>query len=231
LADAAWNNRARTALPNGHCGLPRQHSCDHSNKCLTCPVFITTGADLPAHEEHRRRTLTLITQLEDRGQNRLADQNRAVLDHLQAASPRSTTTPRTSATRRAAMQAENSAHLRAAAARRHERTLQRARDALRQLEADGRPVTFDLVARTAGVSRAWLYTDPTIRDAVQRLRTAHRPTTNSAIPASQRASAPATRASCAGWKPRTPATANSPPRSASFARSSPAPTASSGQPG
>jgi hypothetical protein len=47
-------------------------------------VFITTSADLPAHEEHRRRTLTLITQLDDRGQTRLADQNRAVLDHLQA---------------------------------------------------------------------------------------------------------------------------------------------------
>jgi hypothetical protein len=47
-------------------------------------VFITTSADLPAHEEHRRRTLTLIAQLEDRGQTRLADQNRAVLDHLDA---------------------------------------------------------------------------------------------------------------------------------------------------
>jgi hypothetical protein len=84
LADAAWHNRARTALPNGLCGLPRQQTCDHSNKCLSCPVFITTSSDLPAHEEHRGRTLTLITQLEDRGQTRLADQNRAVLDHLQA---------------------------------------------------------------------------------------------------------------------------------------------------
>lgn len=86
------------------------------------------------------------------------------------------------------MRADNNAHLRAAAARRREHTLQRARDALRQLEATGGPVTFDLVARTAGVSRAWLYTEPTIRDAVQRLRAAHRPTTNSAVPASQRAS-------------------------------------------
>ncbi len=47
-------------------------------------MFITTSADLPAHEEHRRRTLTLIHQLEDRGQTRLADQNRTVLDHLEA---------------------------------------------------------------------------------------------------------------------------------------------------
>ena len=129
------------------------------------------------------------------------------------------------------MRADNSAHLHAAAARRREQTLQRARDALRQLEAAGGPVTFDLVARTAGVSRAWLYTEPTIRDAVQRLRAAHRPTTNSVIPASQHPSAPATRACCAGWRSRTPATASSPPRSASSASSSPAPMASSGQPG
>lgn len=86
------------------------------------------------------------------------------------------------------MPADNSAHLRAAAARRREQTLQRARDALRQLEADGDPVTFDLVARTASVSRAWLYTEPAIRDAIHRLRDAHRPTSNSAVPASQRAS-------------------------------------------
>jgi hypothetical protein len=86
------------------------------------------------------------------------------------------------------MRPDNSAHLHAAAARRRELTLQRAGDALRQLENDGSPVTFDLVARTAGVNRAWLYTEPDIRDAIQRLRAAHRPSTNSAVPASQRTS-------------------------------------------
>jgi hypothetical protein len=86
------------------------------------------------------------------------------------------------------MPADNSVHLRAAAARRREQTLQRAHDALRQLEADGDPITFDLVARTAGVGRAWLYTQPAIRDAVQRLRAAQRPTTNTPVPARQRAS-------------------------------------------
>ncbi|MFC4943504.1 DUF6262 family protein [Pseudonocardia sp. GCM10023141] len=86
------------------------------------------------------------------------------------------------------MRADNSAHLHASAARRREQTLQRARDALHQLENDGGPVTFDLVARTAGVSRSWLYTEPSIWDAIQRLRAAHRPSTNNAVPASQRAS-------------------------------------------
>ena len=82
--DVAWANRSRTALPNGHCGLPRQQACDHSNKCLSCPVFITTAADLPAHEDQRRRTLTLIARLDNTGQTRLADQNRLVLDQLDA---------------------------------------------------------------------------------------------------------------------------------------------------
>lgn len=82
-ADVEWANRARAALPNGHCGLPRQQSCDHSNKCLTCPVFITGEGDLPAHEAHRRRTLTLIAKFDATGQTRLADENRLVLDHLE----------------------------------------------------------------------------------------------------------------------------------------------------
>ena len=83
MADAAWNNRARTVLPNGLCGLPRQQDCSHSNKCLSCPVFITTSADLPAHEEQRRRTVKLIAEFDDRGQAKLADQNRIVLDQLE----------------------------------------------------------------------------------------------------------------------------------------------------
>jgi hypothetical protein len=80
--DVEWANRARTALPNGHCGLPRQQTCDHSNKCLPCPVFITTSQDLPAHEEQRTRTLTLIDRFDQAGASRLADQNRVVLEQL-----------------------------------------------------------------------------------------------------------------------------------------------------
>jgi len=82
--DAEWANRARTALPNGHCGLPRQQSRDHSNKCLACPVFITTSTDLPTHEEPRRRTLTLIARFDQQGNTALADKNRFVLEQLEA---------------------------------------------------------------------------------------------------------------------------------------------------
>ena len=95
------------------------------------------------------------------------------------------------------MPADNSAHLRAAAQRHREQTLQRARDALRQLEAGGRPVIFELVARAAGVSRAWLYSQPDIRQAVQQLRGAHR--LAPADPSPPRNALPMP-ASCAGWK-------------------------------
>lgn len=86
------------------------------------------------------------------------------------------------------MPADNSDLLRAAAQRRREQTLQRARDALRKLEASGEPITFDLVARTAAVSRAWLYGQPDIREAVEKLRDKHRASPSGPIPASQRTS-------------------------------------------
>lgn len=78
-----WANRARTALPNGHCGLPRQQTCDHSNKCRPCPVFITTSRDLAVHEEQRQRTLELIAKFDAAGHTWLADQNRTVLTQLE----------------------------------------------------------------------------------------------------------------------------------------------------
>ena len=86
------------------------------------------------------------------------------------------------------MPADNTDLLRAAAQRRREQTMQRARDALRKLEAAGEPITFDLVARTANVSRAWLYGQPDIRAAIEKLRDKHRASTSGPVPASQRTS-------------------------------------------
>ena len=37
------------------------------------------------------------------------------------------------------------------------------------------PVNFDTVARQAGVSRSWLYTQPAIRAEIERLRTRRSP--------------------------------------------------------
>jgi hypothetical protein len=42
--------------------------------------------------------------------------------------------------------------------------------ALRELDRAGTPVTFTGVARAAGVSRSWLYTQPDISSQIRRLR-------------------------------------------------------------
>ena len=57
-----------------------------------------------------------------------------------------------------------------AAARRHELTRSRAIQVLRELDRAGTPVTFAVVARAAGVSRSWLYTQPDISSQIRRLR-------------------------------------------------------------
>src|SRR6266852_4200212 len=74
-----------------------------------------------------------------------------------------------------------------AAARRHELTRAKAVQALRELDRAGQPVTFAAVAVAAGVSRSWLYTQPDIRDQIQRLRGIRDGKPPSAIPAGQRA--------------------------------------------
>jgi hypothetical protein len=74
-----------------------------------------------------------------------------------------------------------------AAARRHELTRSRTVQALRELDRSGTPVTFAGVARSARVSRSWLYTQPDITSQIRRMR---QNTSNAgsagAVPASQR---------------------------------------------
>jgi len=77
--------------------------------------------------------------------------------------------------------------LAAAAARRHELTRAKAIQALRELDRSGAPVTFASVATAAGISRSWLYTQPDIREQIQRLRETRTRDPAGAIPASQRA--------------------------------------------
>jgi hypothetical protein len=75
-----------------------------------------------------------------------------------------------------------------AARRRRELTRAKAIRALRELDRAGTPITFELVARTAGVSRSWLYAQADIRGEVQRLRAATQRAPSAPIPANQRAS-------------------------------------------
>lgn len=86
------------------------------------------------------------------------------------------------------MPADNTAHLAIAARRRHELTRAKAIRALHELARAGTPVSFELVARTAGVSRSWLYSQPDIRTEIQQLRDATQRTSSPPVPAAQRAS-------------------------------------------
>ena len=85
------------------------------------------------------------------------------------------------------MRADNSHHLTAAARRRSWATHKRAVVALRRMDTTGIPITFDAVARQAGVSRSWLYAQPDLREQVQRLRQRQRPTGRRLVPDRQRA--------------------------------------------
>ena len=76
--------------------------------------------------------------------------------------------------------------LREAAQARHEATLRRAEDTLRQLAKKGGPITFRRVAEEAGVSRAWLYRQDRLRREIDQLR--NTPTSRaSSVPAAERA--------------------------------------------
>jgi len=77
--------------------------------------------------------------------------------------------------------------LAAAAARRHDETLRQALDALAALDADGLAVSFQAVARRAGVSRQWLYTQPELRARIEQLRGRRPSGTPTAVPDDQRA--------------------------------------------
>jgi hypothetical protein len=86
------------------------------------------------------------------------------------------------------MRPEPTARLADAARRRHELTRAKAVRALRELDRAGTTVTFDGVARAAGVSRSWLYTQPDIRAEIERPRDATRRDPSTPIPAAQRSS-------------------------------------------
>lgn len=86
------------------------------------------------------------------------------------------------------MRADNSIHLTTAARQRHEHTRAKAIAAMHDLDRTGAALTFESVARHAGVSRSWIYTQTDIKDEIRRLRDQgrHQPTTP--IPSSQHAS-------------------------------------------
>ncbi|WP_331752127.1 DUF6262 family protein [Streptomyces sp. NBC_00829] len=87
------------------------------------------------------------------------------------------------------MRADNSPHIVAAARSRAAATRERAIAAVRRMDAAGQPVSFDGVAREAGVSRSWLYSQTDLRAEIHRLRERHGPVASAPqVPDQQRAS-------------------------------------------
>ena len=84
------------------------------------------------------------------------------------------------------MRADNTIHLTTAARRRHELTRSKTIRALRELDASGGAITFEIVAKSAGVSRSWLYTQPDLRAEIERLRSLHHRAPAQAVPPRQR---------------------------------------------
>ncbi len=86
------------------------------------------------------------------------------------------------------MRPDNTRFLIQAAHQRSQATRQRAIHALRDLAAAGTPVTFQTIARTAGVSRSWLYAQPDLRAELERLRAlSARAPSSPPVPTRQRA--------------------------------------------
>ena len=80
------------------------------------------------------------------------------------------------------MPADNTRHLLAASRRRAEDTRRRALAALRRMDTTGDPITFEALAREAGISRSWLYAQNDLRGEIQRLRDRHRPRSPTPVP-------------------------------------------------
>lgn len=85
------------------------------------------------------------------------------------------------------MRADNSIHIVTAAKQRHELTRAKAIAALHELDRAGTKISFEAVADHAGVSRSWLYTQPDLKDEINRIRAQRRPQHHQAPPARQRA--------------------------------------------
>ncbi len=84
--------------------------------------------------------------------------------------------------------ADNTHHLRRAAATRNDAARDRARTVIEDLDRAGRPVTFIAVARAATVSRSWLYNQPDLHAAIIALRHLDPTPDTAPTPFAQRAS-------------------------------------------
>lgn len=164
MSDAAWAlenlARAKQTLANGYCGLPLQQTCPHPNACLTCDSFLTTAEFLPAHRDELTSTEQLVAAAEVEGRQRLVEINEP---RPAEPDPQSSTASTRS---RAAMAAEPLDQAAAPATSGRSSAPNGLARPRRRRRAD----QLQSVARRAGVSRQWLYTQPALRSEIERLR-------------------------------------------------------------
>lgn len=86
------------------------------------------------------------------------------------------------------MQTDNTHHLLAATRKRSERARARAAEALKQICETGKTATVSELARTAGVSRSWLYTQPDLLDLLQQQKAPNRTSMSGVVTQSSGAS-------------------------------------------
>jgi Family of unknown function (DUF6262) len=86
------------------------------------------------------------------------------------------------------MPADQAARLAEHARGRHEQTLQRAQAALAAMAGSGTPLTIARLATEAGVSRAWIYTQPGLRGQIGQMQRGQPPGRPAPRPAASRAS-------------------------------------------
>lgn len=82
----------------------------------------------------------------------------------------------------------NTMGLAGAAERRHHHAVARARAAIRALDGHGETISFQSVARRAGVSRQFLYSVKELRGEIEQLRSAGLRADPVGVPAAQRSS-------------------------------------------
>ncbi|MGG6237778.1 DUF6262 family protein [Nodosilinea sp. AN01ver1] len=68
------------------------------------------------------------------------------------------------------MHQRNTEGLKSHAQGKREHTFERAEAGIRQLIKEGRPINFETVKEVSGVSRAWLYNQPELRQRIEQLR-------------------------------------------------------------
>lgn len=80
----------------------------------------------------------------------------------------------------------NTQGIKAAAERKRQEAFAKAEEAIKTLVRDKKPINFESVAETAGVTRAWLYKQPDLRNRIEHLRSQR--SAAKSIPRNQQAS-------------------------------------------